>query len=180
MNLIKTAFCLIILICSSIPVWSQTTGKIVDTDRQPVEGATVVMQLPDSTYLGAAISAADGTFSLEPMADRYLLIVQHLFYQSQVVKGQTRDAGIIVLEPKEHSLAEVVVEGERPLVTVEQGKLSYDISSISKKHIVNNAYEAICKLPGVQDRSGKLSLIGAKDVTVILNGKASTLTRYKA
>lgn len=114
------------------PCLESNNRKIVDTDRQPVEGATVVMQLPDSTYLGAAISAADGTFSLEPMADRYLLIVQHLFYQSQVVKGQTRDAGIIVLEPKEHSLAEVVVEGERPLVTVEQGKLSYDISAISK------------------------------------------------
>ena len=46
-----------------------------------------------------------------------------------------------------------------------------------EKHIVNNAYEAICKLPGVQDRNGKLSLVGAKDVTVILNGKASTLTQ---
>ena len=177
MNPIKTVFSLIFLICSSIPVWSQTTGKIVDTDRQPVEGATIVMQLPDSTYLGAAISAADGTFSLEPMADRYQLIVQHLFFQPRVVKGLTHDAGIIVLEPKEHGLAEVVVEGERPLVTVEQGKLSYDISTISNKHIVNNAYEAICKLPGVQDRNGKLSLIGAKDVTVILNGKASTLTQ---
>ena len=47
----------------------------------------------------------------------------------------------------------------------------------SQKAYCNNAYEAICKLPGVQDRNGKLSLVGAKDVTVILNGKASTLTQ---
>lgn len=47
-------------------VFSQTTGKIVDTNQHPVEGATIVMQLPDSTYLGATISAADGTFMLEP------------------------------------------------------------------------------------------------------------------
>ena len=47
-------------------VFSQTTGKIVDTNQHPVEGATIVMQLPDSTYLGATISAADGTFILEP------------------------------------------------------------------------------------------------------------------
>ena len=32
-------------------VFSQTTGKVVDTNQQPVEGATIVMQLPDSTYL---------------------------------------------------------------------------------------------------------------------------------
>lgn len=41
-------------------VFSQTTGKVVDTNLHPVEGATIVMQLPDSTYLGATISAADG------------------------------------------------------------------------------------------------------------------------
>ena len=29
----------------------------------------------------------------------------------------------------------------------------------------------------MQDRNGKLSLVGAKDVTVLLNGKASTLTQ---
>lgn len=158
-------------------VFSQTTGKVVDTNQQPVEGATIVMQLPDSTYLGATISAADGTFILEPEPEDYQLIVQHLLYQTRQVKGQTRDAGIITMEAKDYNLEEVVIEGERPFVTVEQGKLNYDISAISEKHIVNNAYEAICKLPGVQDRNGKLSLVGAKDVTVILNGKASTLTQ---
>lgn len=158
-------------------VFSQTTGKVVDTNQQPVEGATIVMQLPDSTYLGATISAADGTFMFEPEPENYQLIIQHLLYQTKQVKGQARDAGVITLESKDYNLEEVVIEGERPFVTVEQGKLSYDISAISEKHIVNNAYEAICKLPGVQDRNGKLLLVGAKDVTVILNGKASTLTQ---
>lgn len=167
------------MICAgfSASAFCQTTGKILDTNQQPVGGATVIMQLPDSTYLGAAISAADGTFVLEPEPEDYQLIVQHLLYQTRQVKGQARDAGIITLEQKDYNLNEVVVEGERPFVTVEQGKLNYNISAISEKHIVNNAYEAICKLPGVQDRSGKLSLVGAKDVTVILNGKASTLTQ---
>lgn len=167
------------MICAgfSASAFCQITGKILDTNQQPVGGATVIMQLPDSTYLGAAISAADGTFVLEPEPEDYQLIVQHLLYQTRQVKGQARDAGIITLEQKDYNLDEVVVEGERPFVTVEQGKLNYNISAISEKHIVNNAYEAICKLPGVQDRSGKLSLVGAKDVTVILNGKASTLTQ---
>ena len=161
----------------SLSAFSQTTGKVIDTNKQPVEGATIVMQLPDSTYLGAAISAADGTFVLEPEPENYQLIVQHLLYQTRQVKGQTRDAGIITLDAKDYNLEEVVIEGERPFVIVEQGKLNYDISAISEKHIVNNAYEAICKLPGVQDRNGKLSLVGAKEVTVILNGKASSLSQ---
>lgn len=70
-----------ILICTglSISAFSQTTGKIIDTKQQPIEGATIVMQLPDSTYLGAAISAADGTFTLEQEPDGYLLIVHTCF-----------------------------------------------------------------------------------------------------
>ena len=30
-------------------VFSQTTGKIVDANQQPVEGATIVIQIHDST-----------------------------------------------------------------------------------------------------------------------------------
>lgn len=143
MSHIKVTLSLISLLCSSISVWSQTTGKIVDTNQQPVDGATIVMQLPDSTYLGAAISAADGTFRLESEPENYQLIVQHLLYQTRLVKGQTRDAGIIMLEPKDYNLEEVVIKGERPFVTMEQGKLNYNILAISKNQIVNNAYEAI-------------------------------------
>ena len=164
------------LYCPAV-ICGQTTGKILDNNRQPVDGATIVMLLPDSTILGATISAADGTFTLEPEAENYQLIIQHLLYHTRQIKGQARDIGIITLESKDYNLEEVVIKGERPFVTVEQGKLNYNISAISEKHIVNNAYEAICKLPGVQDRNGKLSLVGAKDVTVILNGKASTLTQ---
>ena len=175
----KSKKIIVTLMCAvfSISAFCQTTGKIVDTNQEPIEGATIIMQLPDSTYLGAAISAANGTFVLEPEPESYQLIVQHLLYQTRLVKGQARDVGIIALEPKDYNLEEVVIKGERPFVTVERGKLNYDISAITEKHIVNNAYEAICKLPGVQDRNGKLSLVGAKDVTVILNGKASTLTQ---
>ena len=106
----------------SVSAFSQTTGKIVDTKHQPVEGATIVMQLPDSTYLEAAISAADGTFRLEPELEKYQLIVQHLLYQTKQVKGQAHDAGIITLEPKDYNLEEVVIEGGTPVCDSGKGK----------------------------------------------------------
>ena len=157
-------------------VFSQTTGKIVDANLHPVEGATIVMQLPDSTYLGATISAADGTFVLEPEPEDYQLIVQHLLYQTRQVKGQARDAGVITLESKDYNLEEVVIEGEKPLVKVENGRLGYNLSVLSEKQVVNNAYEAITKLPGVQESSGILSLAGANSLTIVMNGKPTTMT----
>lgn len=175
MNLRCTIVLLSILYFPNI-IWSQVTGKIVNTSNQPVDGATIVMQLPDSTYLGAAISAADGTFRLEPEPEKYQLIVQHLLYQTKQIKGKARDAGTITLEPKDYNLEEVVIKGERPLVKVEDGRLGYDLSVLSERQVVNNAYEAISKLPGVQESNGALSLAGASSLTIILNGKPTTMT----
>ena len=134
------------------------------------------MQLPDSTYLGAAISAADGTFMLEPEPENYQLIVQHLLYQTRQVKSQARDVGIIILEAQDYNLEEVVIKGEKPLVKVENGRLGYNLSVLSEKQVVNNAYEAIAKLPGVQESSGILSLAGASSLTIVMNGKPTTMT----
>lgn len=76
----------VICVGFSLSAFSQTTGKVVDTNNQPVEGATIVIQLPDSTYLEATISAADGTFMLKPEPESYQLIVQHLLYQTRQIK----------------------------------------------------------------------------------------------
>lgn len=154
MSYIKLILVLTFLLCSSNSVWSQIKGKIVNTHNQPIEGATIVIQLPDSTYLGAAISAADGTFMLQPEPENYQLIIQHLLYQPRLIKGQARDAGTITLDAKDYNLEEVVIKGERPLVKVENGRLGYNLSVLSEKQIVNNAYEAITKLPGVQENNG--------------------------
>ena len=36
----------------------------------------------------------------------------------------------------------MVVEGEKPIVRVEEGRLAYDLEAVSKGKAVNNAYEA--------------------------------------
>lgn len=176
MKYLQIALIWIFLLCGSISVWSQIRGKIVDTNRNPVEGATIVMLLPDSTYLGVAISATDGTFILEQTPKNYQLIVQHLLYQTKQVKGQMHDVGIITLEAKDYNLEEVVIKGERPFVKVENGRLSYNLSVLSEKQAVNNAYEAITKLPGLQESNGSLSLSGASSLTIVMNGKPTTMT----
>ena len=176
MTQIKIIVGLLLFICSFASLWSQTKGKIIDAKQQPIEGATIVMQLPDSTYVGVEISLADGTFVFEQEPDNYQLIIQHLLYQTKQVKGENADVGIITLEPKDYNLDEVVIKGEKPLVKVENGRLGYDLSVLSEKQVVNNAYEAIAKLPGVQERNGAFSLVGTSSLTIIMNGKPTTMT----
>ena len=40
-------------------------GKVIDNKKQPVDGATIVLQAIDSTYINASISNVDGTFVLD-------------------------------------------------------------------------------------------------------------------
>lgn len=136
------------------------TGKVTDNKNQPVDGATIVLQAIDSTYINASISNTDGTFVLDSQPEEYRLIVQHLLYKTKEITGKGRDAGVIRLDPQDYALDEVVVKAERPFVKVEEGRLGYDLSVLAGDGVVNNAYEALTKLPGVKESKGELALAG--------------------
>ena len=58
---------------------------------------------------------------------------------------------------------------------VEEGRLGYDLSVLAGDGVVNNAYEALTKLPGVKETKGALTLAGTGILTVVLNGKPTTM-----
>lgn len=151
------------------------TGKVTDNEQQPIDGATIILQTTDSTYLSASISGANGMFILNHQPEEYRLIIQHLLYETKLVIGKSKNAGVIQLQPKDYALDEVVVKAERPFVKVENGRLGYNLSILAENQVVNNVYEALTKLPGVQEDKGVLTLAGAGNLTVILNGKPTTM-----
>ncbi len=152
------------------------TGRVVDGRQQPVAGVAVVMQTPDSTYVSAVASDLEGRFTIASGIRPYRLLFQHLSYEPLTVERSGDDAGTVTLIEATNLVDEVVVRGERPLVKIEQGRLSYDLQVAAQGKIAANAYEALTKLPGVSERDGTLSLAGTAGVTVILNGKPSTMT----
>ncbi|WP_300728950.1 outer membrane beta-barrel family protein [uncultured Bacteroides sp.] len=152
------------------------SGKVTDPQQQPVDGATVILQTVDSTFVDAVITEPDGSFLLNHQPDAYRLIVQHLLYETLQHTGKGPDARTLVLQPKEYALGEVVVKGERPLVKVEGSKLSYDMPQLTANKLVNTAYDCLKQLPGVIERDGNLTLAGAGAVNLIINGKPSSMT----
>ena len=151
-------------------------GKVVDASQAPVESVTVVMQTIDSAFVDAVITDIDGNFMLKQHPDKYRLIFQHLLYQTQIKEYSGEDAGIIMMQEQDYALNEVVIKGERPQVKVENGALVYDVSVLAEKSTVSNAYESILHLPGVMEQNESISLAGTGNVTVILNGKPSSMT----
>ena len=151
-------------------------GRIVDAADVPVAGAAVILFDRDSVYLGAAASGADGRFELRSAVRPYRLQIQHLAYELRTIESDRTELGDIRLTEAATAVDAVVVEGERPVVKVEQGRLNYDLGRLTEGQAVNNAYEALTRLPGVSEQEGALTLAGASSVTVILNGRPSTMT----
>lgn len=173
----KNLFFVLCLLITKVSISAQTvSGKVIDSMSRPIDAATVVLQTRDSVFIDATITDTLGNFLLKNTSQEYRLIVQSILYKTQQLEGSGKDAGIIVMKEQEYALNEVIVKGERPQVKVENGKLTYDIARFAENKVVSNAYESLLQLPGVNEINGVLSLAGASSVTVILNGKPTSMS----
>jgi hypothetical protein len=93
---------------------------------------------------------------------------------SSVFQSLSTDSDSIAM--KNVTLGEVVVKGSRPLVKVTDGMLNYNLSVLTAKKAIDNVYDAIAALPGISDKDGILVLAGSSGVSVIIDGKPSTMT----
>lgn len=151
-------------------------GKIVDKENNPIEFATIVLQTTDSTFINTTYSDSSGYFYFNKSLPKYRLLIQHLMYNPINKEFSSSDIGVLVMKNKDFDLNEVVVQGERPLVKVVNGKMTYDMPLLLKNKIASNAYEAILELPGVYEQSNGIQLVGSNGVAVIINGKPTTMT----
>lgn len=166
----------LLLVAASETAAQQIAGRVVDPLRRPVVGAAVVLFDIDSTYLSAALSDSCGRFAFASDVRPYRLSLQHLSYEVRSQRFDGDDAGEIVLRERTDTLASIVVEGSRPLLGIEQGRLAYDLGAVVRDKAVGNAYEALARLPGISEERGSLTLAGAGAVAVILNGKPTALS----
>lgn len=184
-------YCLFFLLgISAIGKAQHIRGKVTDLTGRPIDGVAVILQTLDSVYIEAAITDIVGEFRFQSekgtdsvftqggtvQSASYVLLFQHLLYQSFQKKIVSEDVGVICLKEKTHTLGEVTVRGERPQVSVEGNKLSYDVRPMVKDKTATNAYEVLKELPGISGNDESLQLAGAPRLQVILNGQLTTLS----
>jgi endonuclease III len=169
-SIVLTTFCL----CTKA---QSITGKIGDNEGHPIDAASIILLRSDSTFVEATLSNPDGSFTFNKGIFPSRIVIQHMSYQTKIIVCKTPSLGNISLDEKANMLKELVVTAERPFVKVENGALSYDLSALSTKKAVNNVYEALAELPGVNDNSGNLTLAGASNLSIILDGKPTTMTK---
>lgn len=97
-----------------------------------------------------------------------LLLSQPLCAQNEEAKD-TLTAQMMM-----HNLPEVFVKATRPIVKAERGQLVYNMPLLIEKMPADNAYDALTRIPGVNELNGDINYAG-KELTLIIDGKPTTL-----
>ena len=97
-----------------------------------------------------------------------LLLSQPLCAQNEEAKDTLTTQMIM------KNLPEVFVKATRPIVKAERGQLVYNMPLLIEKMPADNAYDALTRIPGVNELNGNINYAG-KELTLIINGKPTTL-----
>lgn len=97
-----------------------------------------------------------------------LLLSQPLCAQNEEVKDT------LTAQMMKQNLPEVFVKATRPIVKTERGQLVYNMPLLIEKMPADNAYDALTRIPGVNELNGNINYAG-KELTLIINGKPTTL-----
>ena len=163
------------------------SGRVFDaTNHEPLAFATVTLnQSADAKLLSGTITNEEGRFTIIGIPQGYYFInCSFVGYGSRKIPvmigrlNKAFDVGRIELEPEAASLGEVVIRGNKNLVSTALDKKSFDIAgNVSQSG--GSVLDVMRNLPGVTiDQEGKLELRGSDKVTVLIDGKQSSLTGY--
>ena len=111
------------------------------------------------------------------MKDKIFMMVMMAAWPA-IVAGQTAggSAASAFNDSILHELPEVMITGEKPVVTVKGAKLVFDVRQLIKDKAVDNAFDALKQLPGVTPQGEDVNL-GGMSVSLMLNGKLTSMTR---
>ncbi|RXP44841.1 TonB-dependent receptor [Lutibacter sp. HS1-25] len=170
---------------STTPTYT-ISGKIIDaTTKAPLEYATVIFKSIDSTKnIAGEITNQRGNFSIEVKNGTYNLAIDFVSYISKIVaitvNNKSINIGNIELENDTESLDEILINGKVEAFKITQNKQVYNVSKdfsangVSATQILNN-------IPSVSEGAdGELTIRGQGNVTVLIDGKISSLSKADA
>jgi len=165
----------------------QITGQVFDSlSGKPVEYATVALvSMRDSSIAGGGITDANGKFSFNSkVPGRFIIRVDFMGYARKNIgpvmmkpgTGPLFDQGKILIAPAATNLSGVEIVAEKPLI-----ELSIDKKVVNVAQNLNTsggtALDVLKEVPSVEvDNDGNVSLRGSENVTILIDGRPSTMT----
>ena len=168
----KTLISLFVSTFISISISAQTvSGKLVDEQNQPLPYANVVLlSLPDSTFVTGTVSAEDGTFSLATTAEKQLVRISSIGYNTLYRPTQPVSMGVIQMTTDTQILGEVVVKGNLPKTRIKDDALVTTIQNSPLAH-AGTANDVLGRVPGVIKNGESIEVLGKGSPIIYINGR---------
>jgi hypothetical protein len=186
----KITLTLIILFISSF-IMAQTTGrgkitgKIMDEQQKPVEGATAeLLRAKDSALVKVAISNKAGVIEFESIRFGSYIVrttyVNHERSFSSVITLSADDNAItladVSLKPAAKELQTVQVTGRKPFIQQMTDRIVVNVEN-SVINAGSSAFDVLERSPGVLiDANDNISMRGKAGVIIMIDGKPSPMS----
>ncbi len=160
-------------------------GKVIDAETlEPVEFATISIQSYDKPYTNnGCVSNENGVFILEKIKEgfykitvKYIGYTQYTIDSVSILKNQESKIKIIKLFSSQKKIKEVTIEGQQGAFRNNIDKKTFDVDkNISSAG--QSTLDVLKNVPSVSvDIDGNVSLRGSENVTILIDGKPSSLT----
>ena len=143
----------------------------IDENSQPLPYANVVLlSLPDSTFVTGTISGEDGTFSLSTTAEKQLVRISSIGYNTLYRPTQPANMGVIQMTTDTQILGEVIIKGNLPKTRIKDDALVTTIQNSPLAH-AGTANDVLGRVPGVIKNGESIEVLGKGSPIIYINGR---------
>jgi len=190
MHLLKHSLTILFVALILSPVYAQNpapkpgsiSGKLADAKNNPVSYATVTLLRNDSTVVNGDLSKDDGSFNITGTGiGSFRLRIESIGVITKTMNVEvTADApdkklGKITLTQTDNTLKDVSITGEKPIMELKVDKKVFNVEK-NTTTAGGSATDVLQNVPSVSvDADGNVALRGKTDVTILIDGKPSTL-----
>lgn len=168
------------------PKIGKATGTVVDANtNDPLSYAVVSIINPsDTTIVTGAVSNKEGKFTVKNIpVGKYIIRVKYIGYRSAkndslliTPRNPTKDFGTIKLKPQELETDAVEVTAKREAITNSIDKKVFEVDE-TVASIGGSATDVLQQVPSISvDMNNSIQLRGSGGVTVLIDGRPSSLT----
>jgi len=160
------------------------TGKIVDSLKQPLDGATVLLLNANNVIVKTAISNEQGVFIMEHIKDgNYKLAASMTGFNKYTMEALTvdnnkvsHDLGMVTLQRENNAIKTVTVNSKKPMVERKIDRTVVNVESMISA-AGSTVMDVLEKSPGVSvDQNGTISLRGKTGVVIFIDDKPTYLS----
>lgn len=156
------------------------TGKVVEEgSKQPLEFTNVIIQTPDNVTVAGGLTDQKGEYSLEVKPGIYNIKFDFISFKPQTIANKEINTsislGTITLAPDATILNAVEITAERSTVEIKLDKRVYTVGNdmMVRGGTVSDVLDNVPSLS--VDAEGNVALRGNQSVTILIDGRPSTL-----